>query len=208
MPFAPLQNPSMLLRALAPTVLGVRTWRTFIRGAPLSKPAVDIATAQPITDADAPVIGDQKSRSFEILNHSAPVHIRSDTLPACEMSAPNSGPLFRRVGWRLGGIRPWHRLGRGVKVARCRPPSGLRSGCTPWVVPRASHRCEDIHKWRMRYPDSCLEICPRGWSHLLLACGDSPGIHFLLCHSDFGSVLVLGSHGGAKLLIQKLDDLD
>ncbi|GJR65018.1 hypothetical protein Tco_0011083 [Tanacetum coccineum] len=38
---------------LAPTVLRVRTWRTFTRGAPLSKPAMDIPTAQPITDADS-----------------------------------------------------------------------------------------------------------------------------------------------------------
>ncbi|GKF47971.1 hypothetical protein Tco_0141222, partial [Tanacetum coccineum] len=30
--------------------------RTFTRGTPLSKPAVDIATAQPVMDADAPVI--------------------------------------------------------------------------------------------------------------------------------------------------------
>ncbi|GKF60249.1 hypothetical protein Tco_0177035, partial [Tanacetum coccineum] len=49
-------KPSSSFAALAPTVLGVRTWRTFTRGAPLFKLAVDIATAQPIMDADAPVI--------------------------------------------------------------------------------------------------------------------------------------------------------
>ncbi|GKB29783.1 hypothetical protein Tco_0869184 [Tanacetum coccineum] len=45
-----LRKSLLILAALAYDVLGVRTWRTFTRGAPLSKPAVDIATAQPITD--------------------------------------------------------------------------------------------------------------------------------------------------------------
>ncbi|GKE58559.1 hypothetical protein Tco_1497744, partial [Tanacetum coccineum] len=41
---------------LLSTVLVVRTWRTVTQGVPLSQPAMDIATAQPITDADASIV--------------------------------------------------------------------------------------------------------------------------------------------------------
>ncbi|GJZ21795.1 hypothetical protein Tco_0558834 [Tanacetum coccineum] len=103
--------------ALRPTVhRSSENWRTFTRGAPLSKPAVDIATAQPITDADAPVIvilsapfsfwvaamESSSSSGSEVIypNHSAAV--QSGPLQ-CGVVSPNSGPLFRHYdGWEVG----------------------------------------------------------------------------------------------------------
>ncbi|GJU28857.1 hypothetical protein Tco_1172446 [Tanacetum coccineum] len=156
-----------------------------ISASSLSKPAVDIATAQPITDADAPVIvfmsvqvlqvsrlRQPKSRSFEIQNHSAPSSVATPS--SVRLSAPNSGPLFRRGGG--GGsvvFVPGTVWGGVVKVARCRP-SMLAVVAVVWAVPRIGPIAVKV---------ALLRDLSRGVVALLLRLRSPMGRVSLLCHS-------------------------
>ncbi|GJR29556.1 hypothetical protein Tco_1105788 [Tanacetum coccineum] len=105
--------------------------RTFTHGerAPLSKPAVDIATAQPITDADAPVI---VFMSVQVLQVSRLIQSRP---LQCEVVSQLGTLVSKGWGWRLGVFVPGTVWGGVVKVARCRP-SMLVIVAVVWVVPR------------------------------------------------------------------------
>ncbi|GJU94778.1 hypothetical protein Tco_1319534 [Tanacetum coccineum] len=78
-----LLRTSILFTRLASTVLEVRTWRTVTQGAPLSKPVVDIVTAQPITDADASVV----------------VFMSVQVLQVSRLSARNFPSFYQNTGW-------------------------------------------------------------------------------------------------------------
>ncbi|GJS16713.1 hypothetical protein Tco_0411185 [Tanacetum coccineum] len=176
--------------ALAPTVLGVRAWRTFTWGAPLSKPAVDIATAQPIADADASVIAFMSVQVLQVSCLSTR-NLLSDSTKYWRSTVILSVPFLLAARWRYFVL--W---------------TEVKSG---WRSRRWEEGTTFMAYWLL--PDGLLGDLSRGLGRSASSLpAESLGRLVkvsLLCHSEFGSVLFLVSFcptDGANLLIQKLDD--
>ncbi|GJZ09729.1 ribonuclease H-like domain-containing protein [Tanacetum coccineum] len=172
--------------ALAPTVLGVRTWRTFTRGAPLSKPAVDIATAQPIMDADAPVIVFMSVRVLQVSCLSAR-NLLSDSTKYWRSTVILSAPFLSVARWRYF-------------VLRTKVKSGLSSVlvivAVGWVVPRDGPVAGKTRSCgALVLPEACLETCLEAWSLCFFVCGVRWVKFPCFVILDFGSVLSVWSHG-------------
>ncbi|GJW29191.1 hypothetical protein Tco_0046066 [Tanacetum coccineum] len=147
--------------ALAPTVLESELG-DFHRGAPLSKPAVDIATAQPITDADAPVIVFMSVQVLQVSRLSTR-NFLSDPTEYWRSTVILSAPFLLVARWRYF-------------VLRTEVKSGLSSVlvivAVGWVVPRDGPVAGKTRSYGVLVlPEACLETCLEAWSLCFFACG-------------------------------------
>ncbi|GJX19485.1 ribonuclease H-like domain-containing protein [Tanacetum coccineum] len=225
-----LRDELTLSAALAPTVLGVRTWRTCHSGVPLSKPVWTSRLPSLSTDADGhdiilmsvQVLQVSRLCTQNFLSDSTKYwrgpssrSLRYEITGASSVAPPSLcegcqtllGPLFRRGGG--GGLVvfvPGTVWGGVVKVARC-SPFVLVIVVVVWVVPRGG---PIVVKTRscgaLALPDACLEICLEAWSLCFFARGVRWVKFPCFVILDFGSVLSVGSHGWRQSVDTKVGD--